>query len=380
MTSTQCAMIVNAGRWVAAVLAIAPGCNGLPVDGALLSGGVEICSKVAGPDVQRQGAIQATDIPTDLALNGTGFFILEASRRSGARLFTREGRFTTDREGYLVNLASMRVLGYPVNEEGVIEESLGALRVGQVAMAPRATSSVFASANLQADAPLFAATFNPADPAQTSNFSISNVIYDSLGRAHWINVFFVKTATGTWDFHALADGGGITGSIPGFNVEIAFGTLVFDLLGRLVDVTQRSSFNPVDAIAPQELRFHFGESINAGGAGVSGVTQFASPSTLISIFQDGYPAGLLRELNVEPSGDVLGTFTNDQARTLGRVAVATFPAPVFLGIRGSHLFERTEESGEPSIGQACDGPHGCVVSRAMEMLVGSDGVCLPSDS
>lgn len=68
-----------------------------------------------------QGALQETGVPTDLALEGEGFF---AVLRGGRVLYTRNGSFRLDRELYLVNSAGDRVLdaqGNPIRVQGELQ-------------------------------------------------------------------------------------------------------------------------------------------------------------------------------------------------------------------------------------------------------------------
>jgi flagellar hook protein FlgE len=55
-----------------------------------------------------QGTIENTNNPTDLAINGSGFFVLQDS--SGANLYSRAGEFHFDRDGNLVNLSGLMVI------------------------------------------------------------------------------------------------------------------------------------------------------------------------------------------------------------------------------------------------------------------------------
>lgn len=48
---------------------------------------------------QSQGPLQMTNVPSDIAINGRGFFAIETA--SGSTAFTRDGKFTPDSEGYL---------------------------------------------------------------------------------------------------------------------------------------------------------------------------------------------------------------------------------------------------------------------------------------
>ena len=57
------------------------------------------------------GVEYSTSLPTDLAVRGTGFFILRETN-SGALCASRAGAFWVDPNGYLVNYAGWRVQGY----------------------------------------------------------------------------------------------------------------------------------------------------------------------------------------------------------------------------------------------------------------------------
>ncbi len=78
-----------------------------------------------------QGSLEETGSPTDLALEGEGFF---AVRRGGQVLYTRNGSFRLDERGYLVTHDGAEVLdeeGNPIRVEGelVVRED-GSISVG----------------------------------------------------------------------------------------------------------------------------------------------------------------------------------------------------------------------------------------------------------
>src|SRR5262245_22363852 len=58
----------------------------------------------------RQGMINNTEIPTDLAIAGKGFFVVRQPN-SGGTFVTRDGAFVVE-NGFLINNAGMRVQGY----------------------------------------------------------------------------------------------------------------------------------------------------------------------------------------------------------------------------------------------------------------------------
>src|SRR6476620_9622676 len=60
-----------------------------------------------------QGTIQGTSSPSDLAIQGEGFFMVQGNQ--GERLFTRNGQFKTNSENELVTTTGQRVLGFGVD-------------------------------------------------------------------------------------------------------------------------------------------------------------------------------------------------------------------------------------------------------------------------
>ncbi len=316
--------------------------------------------------ISTQGALANTGIATDLAIDGAGFFAVKGNQGGiEGQFYTRAGQFSLDQNGYLVNLDGLRVQGYLADPTGQVLPSLGDLKVGELAAPPRSTANVTVKANLQSDAAVVPAAFDPTDPIKTSNFSSSTTVYDSLGKAHQVDLYFKKTASGAWDFHGLTDGGGVSGGTAGTEAEVATGTLTFDSDGKLTGVTQTSNFNPIDATGPQALTFNFGTP-TPGGSGVDGITQFANPSTTTFVNQDGYGAGDLSSLKINQTGDIVGAFTNGQSRTVGRVALADFAAPDKLSRIGGNLFQEVPESGQPAIGDPSKGGRGSLVAGALE--------------
>jgi flagellar hook protein FlgE len=336
---------------------------------SLIGGGGGIGLGARLESVQRiltQGALTSTGLATDLALQGNGFFAVRGNHNGqDGTFFTRAGQFTIDRDGYLVNLQGFKVQGFPADPTGLVSGVPGDLLVGNASAVPRATSAITVKANLQADATVPLA-WDPANPSGTSNFSTSVSVYDTLGTAHGTQVFFRKTGTGAWEWHAMVDGGELTGGTAGTLTEIASGTLAFDAQGRLQTVTQASSFNPLGAVNPQPLTFDFGDPLAAGGTGLAGVTQFASASTTTFIGQDGYGSGQLSSIRIDSQGLVSGIFSNGQQRVLGQIGIAAFSAPDQLDRMGGNLFQQTLASGQPALGAAGTGGRGAITSGSLE--------------
>ena len=98
-----------------------------------------------------QGTISSTGIPTEMAIQGNGFFVVQDG---GSTLYTRAGDFSQNDPGFLVTSDGGYVLGYPA-VNGVISPSqtLSPLQIasGQIC-APDATTNVELTMNLNASA------------------------------------------------------------------------------------------------------------------------------------------------------------------------------------------------------------------------------------
>lgn len=97
------------------------------------------------------GPINPTGRPTDFAIDGEGYFVVD---RAGRQLYTRAGEFQLNSERQLTNIAGDRLQGYAVDENfNLVEGQLTDLSVPLGALSiTRATSNVFFQGNLLADA------------------------------------------------------------------------------------------------------------------------------------------------------------------------------------------------------------------------------------
>jgi flagellar hook protein FlgE len=95
-----------------------------------------------------QGTIQSSSAPSDVALQGEGFFIVQDS--SGEVIYTRSGIFKTNSQNELVTVNGQRLLGYAVDDEFQLQTTqLAALSVpvGSVRVA-QATQNVYLEGTL----------------------------------------------------------------------------------------------------------------------------------------------------------------------------------------------------------------------------------------
>jgi flagellar hook protein FlgE len=323
-------------------------------------------------DIQQifsQGSLANTGIATDLALNGDGFFVVKGAV-SGVtgNFYTRAGQFVINNEGYLVNSSGLEVQGYKANPDGTYQASVSSLMAPTSAISPNATSMMEITANLDASSTAPTLPFDPQDPANTSNFSTSMTVYDSLGNSHSVDVYMVKTGANTWDYHALTAGDDLNPPQPGVNVEVGTGSLAFDTNGALSSVTTTTAISVSfdGATAGQAITLDFGTPIAAGGTGLDGTTQFASPSNVSAQSQDGYSSGDFAGVAVDSQGVVMGLYTNGEKIAIGQLAVAKFRSNDGLGRAGQNLWIETRESGTAAMGTAASGGRGAIAAGALE--------------
>jgi flagellar hook protein FlgE len=315
-----------------------------------------------------QGALVTTDSSTDLAISGDGFFVVRGSQQGATgNYYTRAGQFHVDNNGSLVNTSGMHVQGYTAAANGTMGSTVGDISVGAGTLPASPTAKVTSAANLDASSKVLPA-WDPTNPGGTSNFSNNISVYDSLGKSHELTTYFRNQGGNSWEWHAMVDGGELTGGTAGLPTENASGTVTFTTAGALdTETTTSSTWNFAGAAQNQAIAFDFGTSITTDkGSGLDGTTQFASPSTTTGLTQDGFAAGSVAGININPDGTVMGTFSNGQTRALGQIATAKFADVNGLQRGGQGLWFQTEASGAPLVGVAGTGGRGSLVAGSLE--------------
>lgn len=82
--------------------------------------------------------------------------------------------------------------------------------------------------------------------------------------------------------------------------------------------------------------------------------------------QDGYASGYLQSIKVTSDGVVVGSYSNNKTKNLFVVGVADFTNLQGLHREGGNLYSKTQESGEPRIGQAGSAGMGSIASGKLE--------------
>ena len=372
---------------------------------------------MVNPDYS-QGAFKGTNQNTDMAIDGSGFFVTK-NPDTNLTTYTRAGAFNIDKEGYLVSADGSRVQGWRATTSGgdtITTGKVGDIDLDAVQSTVKQTSYVEPKLNLDADA---SATdlndgtdnFDPADDT-TYNFKTDVTVYDSLGSSHKISMYFSKTAENgnpnEWNWKAVAnaaevdttgDGDDDTNNAPGTDTDgdaagelfdtdgdgntdlsvLDEGSLEFNDDGSLQQeyddlnlgggaISDLSINTPWTngADSSQTIDFDLGTSTGDGGDGLDGVIQRPGGSVLYSHDVDGQPAGSLEDFEVNTDGVLVGSFTNGSTQPLFKLALAEFKNVDGLTRKGGNQFVASDASGDPAIKEAGQGGVGTVRGFALE--------------
>ncbi len=330
-----------------------------------------------------QGALTQTGGVLDMAVVGNGLFPVS---QGGESMYTRDGSFQLDRDGYVTNLSGARLQGYQA-ENGVLSSNFGELRLDTGPYPQQATSTVSMAATLTADpdittSPVAAGTFDGTAAAMgltelsgAADYDTSLTVYDSLGMPHEVNVVFEATSSTDWTWKAVVDGGqidldgdGAPDGESGQAFEISGGTMSFSGTGDMVGFTQTDTTTAWNWGGAEPFAFTFDGGLDAAGVPTDNgsIRVSGDESSLTSLSQDGFPQGNLVDLAVQPDGRIEAIYDNGQNRAVGGVALVTFAATNQLERTGGNMYRATFASGEPLVGTAEQGANGSVVSRALE--------------
>ncbi|TFW32073.1 flagellar hook protein FlgE [Massilia horti] len=155
-----------------------------------------------------QGNLETSNNPLDIAINGAGFFRTDLS---GLAQYSRNGQFSLDKDGYMVNAQGAKLTGYGIGPTGqVLAGAPIPLQINTADLKPVPTSKIDTSMNLNSSSAVPQnIPFDATDPT-TYNKQVPIDVYDTLGNAHVMSLYYVKTGAGNWDVYVSSDGVEIT--------------------------------------------------------------------------------------------------------------------------------------------------------------------------
>jgi flagellar hook protein FlgE len=321
----------------------------------------------------------------------------------GSAAYTRDGQFKLTRDGNIVTNTGAQLMGYPTDTAGTATSvTLRPMVLPTGAPIPaKATEFVTAEFNLDARAKVAYHT-NPPTPITT--YGTSLVTFDAQGVEVPLSFYFVKTSPDEWQVFTadqLADatlaleqnaqiyeeyqdwlndpanaaavaaadtdtdgvttideyfaaGIGSTAFVP----YVAATTMQFSVEGRLTSPTSNLTLtltSPNPNIGNFDVQVDF-----------SSVTQFGTKFAVTQLTQDGYTAGDLTGMTIDPSGVIMARYSNGQTQAQGQIALADFRNAQGLGLISGGNWVESFSSGQPLFGAPGAGKFGALQSGALE--------------
>jgi flagellar hook protein FlgE len=360
-----------------------------------IAGGV-IANSVATNTVQ--GTIQSTASSTDIAINGSGYFIVQSASSfsgstpvfGGVDSYTRRGDFQLDANGYLVNGAGYYLEGIPIDPTtGNPSGSVAAPLQFQSNFLPAsATTQITYGLNLPATpyTNAYSAStpdselLNPADFGTNPTIAGTGTVvgsdiatfvnetidggsvtsYNATGTPANIQLRWAKTdsvaagGSDTWQLFYQTDSTAAGATVGWQNSGTSF---VFGTNGQLSPAITNFTLTGVTV-----------NGISLGNITVNSptgsITQYASTSgvsTVNNLQQNGYAAGQLESISVNDTGNITGTFSNGQNVALATVPLVHFNSPNNLKALDGGAYQVTDASGP-----ALAGASGKIIGQSLE--------------
>jgi flagellar hook protein FlgE len=317
-----------------------------------------------------QGSFETTGNALDMAIDGDGLFIV---RNGTAKYYTRDGTFTLDKNGNVVNADGYALQGFTTDSSGKITGTTGDIAFSGQQSQANATTAATVNLNLNASDTTQVNAFTldgngdgiANDPANY-NESTTIKVYDPLGASHDVTMYFCKTGDGAWTAHYV----NVDPTDSNTLVDAGTQDLTFDADGSLIDDTSGTAITfDFGAAATQNIKFNYGTGTGEtpSGTGFDGTTQFAAAFSVMKLSQDGYGAGSVSNISIDETGVISASFTNGQSRVVGQVALARFLDPSSLTKLGRNLYEETYESGQAVIANPETSGTGRVLSNTLEL-------------
>lgn len=302
-----------------------------------------------------QGAIENTREATNVAIQGSGFFVV---RGESGDAYTRAGNFSFNADGELVTSDGWRVQGYtqldPATGEVVTTGGMSDIVVPGVLRDPVGTTSVRTNINLDAGANVTGAV----------NFSTPIKIIDALGESHVITVDFQKTGPGAWTYTATVPQADVNGGTGLF--QLSTGTLTFDGTGTLTNPAADVVFTAPAAWANGATGGNITWDITPPPSDKPSITSFSSKSETSLLTQNGSEAGQISNISVDGEGKIIATFGAGQTVAVGQLALANFNNPKGLVKLGANRYGESQAAGIPNVGTAGTGGRGTLIGSAIE--------------
>ena len=351
------------------------------------------------------GDVKTASTETFMAINGSGFFVVEPkigqsdgqAQFAGTNFYTRRGDFDLDKSGFLVNGAGNYLKGLPIDKQtgnvsGSVPEVIKIsnsflpaspttrvqyqLNLPQKPQNPGAEPGVVGSELLvpadYANDPTAGTAGNgfiqSADNALFLENSVAGsavTVFSANGapanvQVRWAKIDSAETGgADTWNMFYL-ENSAATGTAP-----------MWRNANPAVDYTFGADGSPSPAISSTTVTGLTVNGVNVGNItldfGSNGITQYADAdgsTNVTELKQNGYGAGEYMSVVINENGRIAASYTNGQQVEIAQVVTASFNGAEQLKRMDGGLFASTSESGEPILDTSGDGVIGAAVESS----------------
>jgi flagellar hook protein FlgE len=187
-------------------------------------------------------------------------------------------------------------------------------------------------------------------------------VFDSLGVSHVVSIKFTKTTNpGEWNYSF---------SIPDTDVSAPIapvtGSVTFTTAGTLSNPTNAGPFPTLSitgltsGAAPMQVTW------NLYNGQTPRLTQFAQPSAVSALGQNGSAAAQLVRVGLGDGGIVLAQYSSGEQVIVGQLAMASIRNPESLISVGNNSYQLSARSAVPAVGTAGTGGRGSILGGAVE--------------
>lgn len=321
-----------------------------------------------------QGLIEPDSSGLSWAIAGNGFFAVASNKDNTAVgqefLYSRNGEFYKDKEGYLRNTSGHYLMGVATDQLGQMPATfagqltdLVAINISQVKPYFRASTEVNIAATLPA-------TASPADVLKSSI-----PVVDSLGGKHTLTISYTKTANDkewqiTMTCEHVLNVQETNGAGPAYDILVVFATdgTIASIDGSALPAATAPdihlAWNPAALAslpAAATLTFSLGAVGASTGLGISGSKW--SPTLEES---NGVESGNFSKVSVSESGLLEAHFQNGGSTPLYQLMLANFDNPNALEAREGGTYIQTTDSGQYSLRRPKESGLGKVIPNALE--------------
>lgn len=332
---------------------------------------------VNGSNVGQSGSINATSSDYDLAISGSGFFVVSknANETSEANFFlTRVGSFRPDENGYMVNSAGYYLAGFQYDTatgtQGALDRnsfsSMSSVKIGDLQLPAQPSTAATVTGNLPAQ--------ETGVTPPGSAFLSSMEFFTQLGRSEnlvlsWqptadINVWTLTVSDTTNRTHGAID---VTFNNSGANP----GSPKSYAMSATQPVTpQTLTLDPVTGKITMQVDANGDQmplTLGLGEPGTyEGITQFVGDFTPQRFTVDGSGQTGLARTETDTKGTIWGVFDDGRRMALYDVPVAQVTNPNALTLVDGNAYQINRAAGTLTMETAGQGKNGTIVSGALE--------------